>query len=709
ITVTLGLKKLFVPALVVLAIVAAAFIIWQFLPGKKVFKAPVIENSVAVISFENLTGEEKYDYYRRSIPNLLITNLENAGLSYVVSWERMQDLLKQTRRREGEIIESESGFEICRREGVQALVTGSINKAGDMFAIELRILDAETKRHIKTATSRGIGEQSIIETQIDELSREIAQGIGIAQNKIDESKIHISEVTTESMEAYNLYLKGVESYFKLYLDEAQRYLEEALSVDPAFASAYRILALVHHQAENPKAREEALIKAKAFSEKTAEKERLFIEATYAALVEADLDQSLNIYYRIIEKYPKEKRAYFWAGVSHYLRGDSDKAIEPFQKAIELDPDFGNALNMIAYSHSHQGDYDKAISYFEKYASVYPEQANPLDSLGDLYFIMGRLDDAIEKYKDALKIKPDFGSSLMLSYLYALKEDYAEALNWIDRYISKTASPGRKAGGHFWKGFYHYWLGNSEECFAEFQTAEDQAEQIKNQSLKAGIDALRGWVYYDRGDFDRSRQSFQRWHEAAAEQLPSFQKSLKALYLLYIGFVDLKQGQMDSAQSKVKQIESILSDIKLDNQNNFQNWMTLLKGELWLAKGSAQQAIAIAENIEAPPFHSYNMRSGQYILYNIPFLKDMLARAYIKNDEPDKAIAQYERLIAFDPQQEDRYLAHPVYHYRLAILYEEKGWEGKAMEEYEKFLALWKDADPEFTEVTDARKRLAALQ
>ncbi len=709
ITVTFGLKKLFVPVLAVLVLVAAAVIIWQVLPGKKAFQAPVIENSVAVISFENLTGEEKYDTYRRSIPNLLITNLENAGFSYVVSWERMQDLLKQTGRKETDIIESDAGFEICRREGVEALVTGSINKAGDMFAIELRILDVRTKRHIKTATSRGIGEQSIIESQIDELSRDIVQGMGIAQNKVDKSELQIAEYTTDSIEAYNYYLKGVEELFQVYLDEAQKHLEKAVEIDPTFASAYRILAIVYNQAENPKARDDAIKKAKAYSDKATEKERLFIEGTYAAFIDMDMDQSRKTLERIIEKYPKEKRAYFWTGVTYYLSGHADEAIEPFTRALELDPDYGQVLNMIAYTYADQEEYSKAIASFEKYASLYPDQANPLDSMGELYFIMGRLDDSIEKYKEALRIKPDFGSDLMLSYIYALKEDYPEAMNWIDRYISMVPSPGRKAGGYLWRGFYHYWLGNSQDCLNELLTAWDRAEQIENESLKAAIEAVRGYVYYDRGDFERSRESFQRWYDATAEQLPSFQKSLEALYILNLGFVDVKQGHIDPARSKVKHAESALSDFKLDNPENFKYRIDLLKGEIWLAEGSAHQVIANAEKIEGPLFHSLDMWSGESILYNQPSLKDVLARAYIKNGELEKAIAEYERLITFNPQQKGRYLVHPVYHYRLGVLYEEKGWEGKAIEEYEKFLELWKDANPGISEVENARKRLAELR
>ncbi|MGB6866839.1 MAG: tetratricopeptide repeat protein, partial [Candidatus Aminicenantaceae bacterium] len=102
-------------------------------------------------------------------------------------------------------------------------------------------------------------------------------------------------------------------------------------------------------------------------------------------------------------------------------------------------------------------------------------------------------------------------------------------------------------------------------------------------------------------------------------------------------------------------------------------------------------------------------TGRIAAYNLPFCKDVLARAFQQKGDIDKAITEYERLIAFDPKSKERRLIHPKYHYRLAKLYEQKGWKGKAIEHYEKFLSLWKDADPRIAEVEDARGRLVGLQ
>ena len=96
------------------------------------------------------------------------------------------------------------------------------------------------------------------------------------------------------------------------------------------------------------------------------------------------------------------------------------------------------------------------------------------------------------------------------------------------------------------------------------------------------------------------------------------------------------------------------------------------------------------------------------VYNHSMYKDVLARAYYLNGDIDNAIAEYERLITFDPNSQERFLIHPKYHYRLAKLCQEKGDIENAIKEYEKFLDIWKDADKDLPELIDAKARYAKL-
>jgi tetratricopeptide (TPR) repeat protein/tRNA A-37 threonylcarbamoyl transferase component Bud32 len=711
ITVQFSLRKLFIPALAVVALAIAAVIIWQLLPKKEAVIAPKIENSIAVITFKNQTGDKAYDYLKEAIPNLLITNLENTGYFYVATWERMYDLLKQMGKEDVEVIDRDMGFELCRREGVQAIVLGSFIRAGDMFAMDVKVLDVESKRLLKSASSKGKGVSSILERQIDELSRDISRGIGISESKIEATQLRIAEVTTSSMEAYNYFLRGCEDSDKFKFVEAQRFLEKALELDPTFAMAYSLLAYVYMMQENIKAMKEASEKAKTFSEKATEKEKLYIEAFYAWTIEGDPEKSIRIFKQMAKKYPKEKQFQQWLGFHYMNKNLFHEAIEEFNKMLELDPDHGIAIMLLAYTYADMEDFEKAIEYFTRYASVSPGDPNPFDSMAEIYLRMGKLDEAIAKYKEALEVKPDFGSDQTIAYIYALKEDYTEALKWIDQFIAVAPSQSVRAKGHLWKGFYHYWLGSLDQSLSDLRRAAEMAEAAGNELAKARADWMKGWIYYDRGEFELSRRYFKSLDFIIEFPVTSGLLSRlhhKATYSFYFGLIDLKQGQINSAKSRRDEMKSLLLKIDPAFKNQITFYYDLLYGEVLLAENSLKNAIAVCQ--KTVPLEWPSMTPLTFLAtYNVPFLKDVLARAYRKKGEIGKAIAEYERLITFDPKSLERFLIHPKYHYRLAKLYEEKGWKGKAIEHYEKFLDIWKDADPGIPEVEDARQRLSELQ
>jgi len=88
--------------------------------------------------------------------------------------------------------------------------------------------------------------------------------------------------------------------------------------------------------------------------------------------------------------------------------------------------------------------------------------------------------------------------------------------------------------------------------------------------------------------------------------------------------------------------------------------------------------------------------------------DLAARVLAKKGDIARAISEYERLLEIRFTYESVHFIHPLHHYRLGVLNERAGEAEKAGAQYERFLDLWKNADPGLPEVEDVRKRLAAL-
>ncbi len=115
------------------------------------------------------------------------------------------------------------------------------------------------------------------------------------------------------MEAYKYFLKGRELYDKNYNDDACKQFEKAIELDSTFALAHLYLAWVYGNLRYVAKEEKAYEKAKTFSEKATEKERLYIEADYAGRIENLPEKRFNILKQMDKKFPKEKEAYTFFG------------------------------------------------------------------------------------------------------------------------------------------------------------------------------------------------------------------------------------------------------------------------------------------------------------------------------------------------------------------------------------------------------------
>jgi tetratricopeptide (TPR) repeat protein len=510
------------------------------------------------------------------------------------------------------------------------------------------------------------------------------------------------------MEAYNEFLKGRDLYDKNYFEDARQDLQKAIEKDPGFASAHLYMAYAYGGLRFVKQQEEAYKKAKALSDKATEKERLYIEAAYANAVEKDPEKRFRILQELTAKYPREKRAHL--SLAAYYRGRKafPDAIGELGKALELAPDYGGAMELFAYLYMDMGEMEKATEYLKKYTAVNPGDADPYVAMGNFYFRTGGLDQAIASYREALRIKPNFGADEWIAYIQAVKGEYGEALRSIDDYIDKAPGAGIRMRGQWWRAFYNHVTGRRNLAMNEADRAIEGWKSVNPYGATV-IKMVEAWFCYDRGEYDKGRRLQQEYFDFNKSSDPAAIRINTSWLEHYLALLDVKQGRIGSAKERIKKATLLLAQEPIERPSwtaQSQRLNKIIQAEISLAEGKAGEVIAsfakgsaLAVPVMSPP---------ELLQHNMPLEQDVLARAYQKAGNLDKAIEVYRQLLTYDPASQDRRIRIPVYHYRLGRLYEEKGERERAAEQYRLFLDLWRDADANLPEPADARKRLAGL-
>jgi serine/threonine protein kinase/tetratricopeptide (TPR) repeat protein len=709
ITVSFNVKRLFLPvSIAAFLAIAAVLVIYRPWSQKVSAFAPKIENSLAVISFKNQTGDSAYDHLQEVIPNLLITNLENTGLFQVATWERMKDILKQMDVKQVEFIDSDLGFEICRRAGYQAIAIGTLSKAGDVFIMDVKVLDPETKRTLKSTNTRGTGADSIFSSQIDELSRDISLGLGAAFEKVEATQFNIKDITTHSLEAYQYLLKGKEALSMAAWTVARGNLEKALEIDPSFAMAYVYLAWTYFEPLQEESLVETIKQGLTLSDGISHKGRLYLTGLNAYFVEQDVGEAVRHLDELLQKYPDEKWALHVSGDFTRMSGDLEGAFTRYQKWLELDLQDANALWHFGYSCLVMGKREILERYTRMHEAVASSEIGNMSRLAQLYVMMGQVGRAISKREEIIEIHPDSSASMnWLIYLYALEENYDEALRWANDSLSNASSQEQKLGSYTYRGFIYNMRGAFNNALADYSMVIQIAEQLKNNVAK--VEALEGkaFTYYLKREYRACRKSYENMFSLISESNIETTPQQRAGWAFDLGMLDLAQGKVDQASVRVSEIESLLLEMNSEQAPDHKLMIDLLQGEMLLAQEDFDKALVVGKRAcgAESPYWKPGMKRHRFSTYHF----DLVARIYAKKGEFSRAISEYERLFETNCSTGFCILINPLFHYRLGLMYEDANETYEAIAEFEKFLDLLKDADPSLTEVADARERVAELR
>jgi serine/threonine protein kinase len=306
ITVKFTLKKLYVPVLLFAAVVIVGVVIWKVIPRRKPAAFPANNKpSLAVMYFENNTGDEKLDHWRKALSELITTDISQSKYINVLSGDRLFNILRKQNLVDAKSFSSEDLKTVAQEGGVENILRGSYAKAGETIRINTTLQNMKTGEILGTEKVEGKGEEAIF-AAVDELTRKIKADFKLTPQEISaDFDKEVGKITTGSAEAYKYYIEARKQHHDTKDSEAIELYQKAISIDPGFGMAYRGMAAAYSNLGMLKKQKETIQKALELVDRVSERERYLIQGQYYYSDPKTYDKAIESYNKLLELYPDD--------------------------------------------------------------------------------------------------------------------------------------------------------------------------------------------------------------------------------------------------------------------------------------------------------------------------------------------------------------------------------------------------------------------
>ena len=615
------------------------------------------QETLVVADFRSPPGDSTLG---ATVSEAVRTDLAQSRHLNVMTRAATRELLQLMGRPDMAAVEFDVAREIATREGAKAILDGDVVQLGPSYVVSARLVSSLDGKELAAFRETAQDDGELV-AALGRLSHEIRGKVGESLRDIREAQ-SLERVTTSSLPALRKYVEGSDVIAATGDNErGQALLREALAYDSTFAMAWRRLASTYVGSGRERDQLlEAIKKAYQFRDRLSENERLLTEGSYYSYGPVpDVDRSLVAYETLVARDSTNRAALNNAATRYGRKGEWPKAIAALERATKLPSPFGGAFTNLVDAHLAVGDVAGASRTLEDFRRVLP--SNALHWMADTKVLLasGALDSASGVASRAFARATSSGTRDVASYftgsIAMLRGQPREGLRW-------------------------YAIGNEA-------ASKDGAS--RTPLLVSGLDSafVTAWFLEDR---PRARQYLLRaLARAPIESLPPAERPWS--YLSEIAAV-----LNDPALSRSALQGHLRDTASVGVTPGREAWLRAL-----LARSEGRHADAIPLIREARRTY---YRGPRLINYD-------LGDAFDLAGAPDSAIVYYERFAerAFSDIDEEPMLLGGTFK-RLGELYDAKGDTTRAESYYQRFVDLWKDAEPELQpKVRRARERIAELR
>jgi len=602
-------------------------------------KALTEKDSILLTEFVNTTGDAVFD---GTLKQALAVQLQQSPYLNVVPESKIQEALKFMGKPVSERITSDIGKEICQRQGIKAMMTGSIAGLGSHYVITLNAVNAQSGDTMATEQAEAESKELVLKA-LDKGASQVRERLGESLSSVRQYAKPLEQATTTSLEALKEFSLGQAAH-ELQDDVAAiPHLKKAVDLDPNFARAYAVLGVCYGNNGDSKLSRESLTKAFALKDRGTEPERLYIEAHYYDTGESDIDKSIETYKNWIKTYPRETIPLDNLSLMYLFTGNCEEIVPLAKKALEINTQDAYAWGWLTTA----------------------------------YFCMNRLDEAKAVGEEAWS-KNIRGSTVAfrLMDVAAGRNDQAT----IDRIAATLKGTDDELGLFTWFGDRAAGLGKWKKAGEHYAQAKRIAEKegIREftSNLTAGVASASALL----GDCPAAKAAVA---ESLRETPAGVNRRSAAVALSLCGDAPEAQKLID-AELQERPNDTVLRYL----------YAPIVKAMGSIAKGNGSEAVAALE--AARRFELTVAPVG--LAYGVWYTRGL---AYLKIKDGEKAAAEFQK-IQDNPGRGPYGVLRPLAQLQLARALAMKGDEAGAKKVYQDFLAMWKDADADLPVLADAK-------
>jgi serine/threonine protein kinase/tetratricopeptide (TPR) repeat protein len=624
--------------------IIAAVVLGGFLSTHRA-RALSEKDSVLLTDFVNTTGDSVFD---GTLKQALAVQLEQSPYLNLVPESRIQESLQFMGRPSNERITSDVAREICLREGVKAMLTGSIATLGSHYVITVNAINAQTGDSLAREQVEAEGKEKVLKS-LDKAASSLRQKLGESLSSVQQFATPLEQATTSSLDALKEFSLGKTLHTKFHDTEAIPYLKRAVELDPNFASAYATLAICYNNnGENDRSLQ-FFRKAYDLRDRASEREKFYILSHYYGEATGQIDKAIEIYEQWIRTYPRDTIPYDNLALAYSQIGQHEKALNAASEALRLDPKDSYAYQNVAAAYLNLNRIEEAKAVAEQASAQKADSPSTHSMLLDVAFIRGD--------QTAMQRESSWGAGTPDEvFLLARVADILDSQGKV--------KAGREARQRVVSAANRYGMQEFASVMYVAQAVRDGAHGFSDKAREEANEALR---LFPKGNV----------------------RGAAALALAQIGDVAKARNLADEDARDFP-----------DDTLRQSVYAPVVVALMDLAQNKPADAITALE-----PSRKYEL-GGQGPGLNFWPLH-IRGLAYLQLHDGVKAAAEFQKILDHRAGGS----AGPLYtrsHLDIARAYALQGDSAKARTAYQDFFAAWKDADPDVPILLQAKDEYAKL-